>query len=265
MTKEEVRNILIQKLREILSDDTKGSTQIATLVDALREKIIQEGIPPHEHWKIHNLILEIINEWYRAGVIYFSKPDDPYVGYPFVTVTDFGKECLEQNNCLPYDPEGYIRELQRQNPLLDGVTLAYVRESISTYNSEHLLSSTITLGVASENLILALIDSFINAISDAARKQVLERRLENLVISRKYEEFRNELRTYERSLPRELTRDLDTYLDQVFHFIRMSRNSAGHPTGRAVSKNVAYSNLQIFAEYSKRICELTDYFSNHQI
>lgn len=265
MTKEEIRNNLLQKLKDILEEQPKGYSQMTTMVDSIREYIKQEDIPAHEHWKLHNDVFEIVNEWYRAGVIYFGKPDDPSASSPWFTVTKFGRECLETGNLLPYDPESYVQELQQQNPLLDDITLIYIRESISAYNSERLLSCTITLGVASENIIIDLIDSFVGAIKDEGTKKRLIKKMKKLSISAKYKVFRLELKNYKKVLPEDLVKELETYLDQIFNFIRINRNQAGHPTGKAVSKKVAYSNLQIFAEYSLVVSKLNDYLIHNKI
>ncbi len=64
-----------------------------------------------------------------------------------------------------------------------------------------------------------------------------------------------------KSLSRELQKDWEIYLDGVFNFIRLNRNSAGHPTGKALNAKVVYANLQIFADYSEYIFRLIKHFS----
>lgn len=238
---------------------------MTNLIDPFRQEFRNMGITPNQEWTIHNWVFEIVNEWQRAGVIYFGLAEDPNSGHPFITITDFGKECIESGNFIPYDPDGYINELKSKVPSLDDVTLAYLRESIATYNSEHLLSCNITLGTASENMILVLIDAFIKAIADPNLKNSFERRIEGKGIYAKYNEFRSELDRFKSKIPADLTREIETYLDQTFQFIRINRNKTGHPTGISVNKKVAYSNLQVFAEYSKRVFELMDYLSKNQI
>lgn len=264
MNKEEIRNKLLQELKEILDENSKGITQMGHFVDCVRKEIDQNTPIPDQE-SLHQYVFEIVNEWVRAGVLFFGRPDDPNTHAPWLTITEFGRECLQQENLLPYDPDGFVRELQNQVPSLDGITLMYLRESISTYNSEYLLSSTITLGVASEHIMLTLIEAFSESISDPSAKQAFKRRIAEKSIYKKHEEFRRELDNYKTNLPQSLTRDLEVYLDQIFQFIRINRNQAGHPTGQAAGKKVAYSNLQIFAEYSKRIIELIEYFDQSKI
>ena len=153
MKRDDVRNKLLETLRGVIEEKPRGITQMNILVDSIRV-LIPKDTPAYLHTEYHKHVFEIVNEWCRAGIIYFGKPDDPNAGHPWLTITDFGKECIKSGNFLPYDPDGYVRELTSQVPALDGLTITYLRESIATYNSEHLLSSAITLGVASENIIL---------------------------------------------------------------------------------------------------------------
>jgi hypothetical protein len=173
-----------------------------------------------------------------------------------------GTECFEQNNILPYDPDGYLREFTRQVSNVDQITLSYLGESVTAYNRDLLLSSTITLGVASENMILLLIESFTQAIADTARRTRLEEKLRDKFISTQFGIFRPELAQFESQLPTNLKRDLDTYLDGVFNFIRLNRNQAGHPTGNRTTKKIALHNLQVFVDYAKRVFALIEYLNN---
>lgn len=265
MTKEEVKNLLLQELKKVLEEEPRGYTQMNRMADIIRSVINRDNIPPHEHWQLHNYVFEVVNEWYRAGVIHFGRPDDPNSGTPWFTITDFGKECLKSDNFLPYDPDKYIVELQSQVPLIDNTALIYLKESIATYNREQLLSSAITLGVASEHIILTLIESFMNAINNPKVKAAFNRKIGSRSIYKKYQSFREELEKFSKKLPSDITKDLEVQLEGVFNFIRLNRNQAGHPTGTIPSKKIVSSNLQIFAEYSKKAYQLIDYFNKNKI
>ncbi len=266
MTRDEIKNKLLDILKETLAQENpnKGITQMNTLVDSIRE-LIPQDTPSHLHVEYHRHVFEIVNEWHLAGILHFGRPDDPNSGHPWITITEFGKECIQTGNFLPYDPEGYIRELQAQVPSLDDVSITYIRESISTYSREHLLSATITLGVASENIVLNLIDTFADAIQDPQKQTSLKKSIEDKSIYARYKIFMTELKKYSNQISKDLTKDLESQLDAVFNFIRITRNQAGHPTGQTPSKKVVGSNLQIFAEYSKRVFDLINYFQTNKL
>lgn len=264
MQKEEIKNILIQELKRLLADTrSNGVTQMYTLCEIVERQAEQPLLDPAK-WALDKIVYEIVNDWQRSGIVFFGKPGEQSNNW--VVITDFGKQCIVSGNFIPYDPEGYIRELQSKVPSIDDVTLTYICESIATYNSEHLLSSTITLGAASENMILSLIEVFTNAIVDPTKKAEFEKKVNKKnSIAYKYEEFEKELELYKRQPPLNTMQDYSSIIGQIFTFVRINRNNAGHPTGKKVDKTVAYSNLQIFASYAKQIFDLIEYFSTHQI
>jgi hypothetical protein len=49
-------------------------------------------------------------------------------------------------------------------------------------------------------------------------------------------------------------------LDSVLDLLRITRNEAGHPTGRRVDSNEAYINLQMFGRYLTKLYDLRAFF-----
>jgi hypothetical protein len=180
--------------------------------------------------------------------------------YPWVTITEYGKELFAHEDLLPYDPEGYIKALRASVPEIDDVTLAYAGEAISAFNRRNLLSATLTLGVASENLMLLLIEAYAKWLKDPKRQASLQKRIADRWIYTQYREFKQEFSSDVKALPKELQGDWETYLDGVFNFIRVNRNAAGHPTGKQQNAKVVYANLQIFADYARYIFDLIKFF-----
>jgi len=261
MEDHEFRNELFKYFKIVISSN-KSVTHMVEIEHHLKK------ISPEKQWDEKEVIFkarEIINEFMNNNLLMWGYGNSMGETVPWLTVTNFGKRCIEEENILPYDPEGYINALIQQVPSIDAITLEYLKESIQTYNKNCLLSSNITLGTASENIINNLIETFTNAISDAGRKADFERRTNTWIIYTRYKEFINEFNTVKSTLPHELKKDVEVYLDGMFNFIRLNRNQAGHPTGKRLNKKIIYSNIQIFSEYSQRIFDLIDYFNNNSI
>lgn len=53
-------------------------------------------------------------------------------------------------------------------------------------------------------------------------------------------------------------------LDSVLDLLRITRNEAGHPTGRVVDRDEAFINLQMFARYLKKLYQLRAFFRQSQ-
>ena len=265
MDRQEIRNHIVRYFRQQLSQMTTPARhpqiQMGHL-NGLFEEVLK-GVSHLEREEVFSIAREIVHELMNMGALYPGQRGQIYGSdfYPWLTITEYGKELFASEDWLPYDPEGYLKAVKANVPEIDDVTLAYVGESISAFNRRNLLSATLTLGVASENLMLLLIEAYVGWMKDAKRKAALQKKIADRWIYTQYKEFKQEFSRDVKALPKELQGDWETYLDGIFNFIRMNRNSAGHPTGKELSAKVVYANLQIFADYTRYIFDLIKFFS----
>ena len=263
MEREEIKNKLIEYFKQQGpppdNPHKRPQIQMGNLYSLFRDSI--QDVPNYQHDATYSIIREIIQEFINNGFLYPGLPADQNSGYPWLSITEYGKEAFQQEDWLPYDPEGYIKALKEKVPNIDNITLAYIGESITAYNRRHLLSATLTLGVASENLMLLLIENYLNWIKDTKRKAAFKKKIKDRFIYTQYKKFKLEFVNDIKNLPKELQGDWETYLDGVFNFIRLNRNSTGHPTGKKLNAKIVYANLQIFSEYTSYIFSLIKHFS----
>jgi len=263
MDREQIRNKIFQIFKQQVEWSEKNPNQTQQFQISLHEwfqDIFTEHIPAWEQNKVFSVAREIIQEWINIGLIYPGKADSASDCFPWLTITEYGKQVIKEENWLPYDPEGYIKTLKERVLDIDDITIAYVGESISAYNRRQLLSATLTLGVASENLMLLLIEAYSKWIKDDIRREKLEAKIKDRFIYTQYKEFKQEFEKDIKNISKQLQGDWETYLEGVFNFIRLNRNSTGHPTGKELDAKVIYANLQIFADYSSYIFRLIKYF-----
>lgn len=251
------RNQLRQELFNYLKRNRE--TQIKSIQNHFYN-VFGTPFQPHEHIEILELIQELINN----GILMVGTNWDNW-RHPWLRVTDYGRHCIEAENLLPFDPEGYINEIKKQIPDLDDVTEAYLSESVATYNRNCLLSATICVGVASEQVILNLVDALVSAIKDQQQKADFKKEIEGRFIYGKYRALREKIGEIKGKLPAKATENLDVYLDGIFNFIRLNRNEAGHPTGAKVSKKTVYANLQVFSDYAEKVYGLIDWLRSNQV
>ncbi len=197
-----------------------------------------------------------MQEFENSGFIYEGQGFHSDSSYPWYTITEYGQEAILKDDWLPYDPDGYLKALKTKVPDIDDITLAYIGEAVSAYNHRHLLSATLTIGVASENLMLLLIEAYANWIPDIGRKARFNKKIEGRFISKQYKEFKKEFLNDAVSFSGDIQANWETYLDGIFNFIRLNRNDAGHPSGKRFDVKVVYANLQVFSEYSQFISRL---------
>lgn len=137
-------------------------------------------------------------------------------------------------------------------------------ESIRTYNINQLLSSTITLGCASERALVILIETYEQTFIDNDAKSSFSKKVSGKFIKAQFDEFDKSFRSIMSSLPYELRENYTNTLTGVFQMIRYNRNNAGHPTGKSVEKETLFANLQVFIPYCKYIYDLIQYFKTNK-
>jgi hypothetical protein len=208
-------------------------------------------LAPGDFAKACDIIWDLIIE----GIVRPGPPASDQ-GWPFFHVTEYGREKIKGGLATPYDPDGYLKRLAASIPGLDDVILAYLEESIRTFRIGCLLSSTTTLGCASEKALILLFDAYGDALSGAMQDKY-RKEIEGRPIKRKFDEFHKRLESH---LMGKLTGDLKEHLDialiALSAVFREMRNDAGHPTGKAVVREQAYANLVVFPVYLKKVYDL---------
>jgi hypothetical protein len=220
----------------------------------------QKYMPSDDREKVRQIVWEFILQ----GILAIGR-DEANPNFPFVSITEHGKKVLESGETLPYDPDGYLRKLKTDIPNLDPIIEMYVAESLQAYLKGLMFSSAVTLGVASEQAFLLLLDTFTNAIADPSTKSSFEKLQDMFQIKPKFDQLKNKLMGIKETLPKKLKEDLESQFDGIFNLIRVTRNDAGHPTGRKIERDVAFVNLRLFIIYCKKTYELIDYFESHPI
>lgn len=208
-------------------------------------------------------VREIIWDLVIERVVTIGYPSNP--AWPFLKLTEYGAQVANSNHPTPHDPSGYLNRIINEVSNIDPVILTYLEESLRTYNVGALLSSTITLGCASEKALLILIEAFATSIRDQKRQEKFINDTNGRQMKRQYDVLMGNLNGIKGHLPGDISEGLDTVLLGVFEMIRNYRNEAGHPTGKSISREQAYANLQVFIPYCKKVYQLKEYFLTNGI
>jgi hypothetical protein len=269
MQMEEARGYVFQALRE------GGWNQFGVLlasVGDLKARAERRPVDPNSYGgrnllteRERNLVLEVVWSLIVQGIL-IPGLNDSNPNWPFLSLTEYGRKCVEEDRVLPHDPDGFLRDFRREVPNVDPTVLEYLTESLQCYVHGLNRSTAVMLGGASEQSVLLMIDSYANSIADATAKQKFESAFEKAQsIFKKYELFERQFASIKQRMPRELTDNVDSLLRGVFDMIRNSRNDAGHPAiGNSVNRDVVYSHLRLFTPYCKRVHDLTAWFAANQ-
>jgi hypothetical protein len=253
-TREELRAAISAHLADAARN--RRHTQRPTLYEFLNRRRLLEERPGETPDDL--VAMEILHELLIAGVIAFGN-NLRDVNPGWIWVTDYGRRVLAEGVLLAYDPDRFLAETGVRIPRLDAIALQYFGEALGAYNRGLLFASSVMLGVASERLMVLLVEAFGDSMHEPVGTR-FRRKTAGRRIHEQFTELRAKLDSRLEELPPALGDDLHAYLDGIFSLIRINRNDAGHPTGTVVARNVLYAHLQAFPTYAERMVGLVEHF-----
>lgn len=208
----------------------------------------------------HKAITEALWELVLQGILYVDS-----IKSGIYNITQFGLQVLNAETPIPYDPDGYLGLLTSEIPDIDEVIFTYVSEAVNAYRHRLYLSATIAIGYASEKALLLLIEAYIGFLPSQKEQESFSKRTTGKFIKTQFEEFQRSLGGQKGRIDKELLDGIDVVISGVFELLRQNRNSTGHPTGKAMSKESVFASLQVFIIYCKRIYSMIAYFKANKI
>lgn len=213
------------------------------------------------------LVWDIVWDLIIEGVIRPGRGDDKYDPKD-LHVTPYGTEVLA-GTTTPYDPDGYLKAIADAVPAVDAIIVTYVGESARTLRANCPLSSTITLGCASERAFLILLNAYadaLNAVDQAKLETALKKALQ---IKKRHDIF---MEWYEKHLEPKLRSgkihpdaitEFESAMTMLFTYFRNIRNDAGHPTGTSFSREMVHSHLVVFPAYLRAMYGIIDWLRSN--
>jgi hypothetical protein len=221
--------------------------------DAYLPQAIQAatGCARHQAWEtLYGLLAD--------GLIYLDPERQPATDNWRWKLSERGLKAVNGGPWEPRDPEGYLLRLRRQVPNLHSIAYQYMQEALRAFNAGCYLACSVMLGVAAEQVFLGVADSMVAALGSSADK--LHKELDNPKSSQnaRFQALRARLEPLRNSLPHDLGDNLT--MDAVADLLRITRNDAGHPNGRPVDEDTAYTHLQMAARYLGKMTALQEHF-----
>ncbi len=251
-----------EELKTFLLDYLRGAPQTQF------ESVLQQGIEPRVGRALTNaevhVVLQLIHELIASHVL-MPGIDRGNAKWPWLSVTDHGREVLQGAGAPVYDYDGYLRDLRTRVQNFDEIVECYLRESLRAYQSNLYLASMVMLACASERAILLLIDAYAASIADTTNRQNFEKRVKKRDISVAYKAFKDSFDSTKGQLGAALpAHDFDMHVDAIFTFIRLLRNSVVHAKELPqLTTAVVYANLQQFSFYVATVFALIDHYSSN--
>jgi hypothetical protein len=259
---EELREVVINVL---LDADENGVDRFEKLLEKTALELCRnDGLEQAEqHYsygsaaRLHpndaELVLEIVWDLFRQGILTMgSNMSNP--GWPWFRLSRFGEYALQHGHYRFHNKAGFMKALRSGAADLSPDAALYLKEAITAFYTDCLLSTCVMLGIAAESEFLRLLDV---AKDSKTFGKHFSRIGDGLSIRAKIWRFAESIKPILSSLPKSATDGLSDTLNTIQSFIRTTRNEAGQPSGaNPPSREQVYVYLQLFIPCAEHLMRL---------
>jgi len=189
-----------------------------------------------ESYERHDVLTlqEVLWELLVQGVLAPGK-NSLNLNLPFVHLTEYGSQCLDDGRILVHDPDHYIARLtETTDAVIDDLVLDSVREALAIFITGSWTASVILLARAAEHLFDRLADALLTTQQhDEAEIQELEA---SPLSSRKRAQAVIQT-LHIRALSAETSESIEPQLNGLLALIQHSRNQDGSPRWPHLSRD----------------------------
>ena len=198
-------------------------------------------------------VLEMSWDLARQGVVTFG-PDASTPDQTALRRSRFSECALRRNPPRYQDSQGFLKALRLETADISPDAALYLREAVTAFYMDCLLSTCVILGIAAEGEFLRLLGAAKNSKSYG---KYFCRIGEDQNIETKILQFRDALKPIQSLLPKPATDELDYNLNSLQSVIRGKRKPLGQRSGaRPPSRDQAYLHLQVFIPFAKQVMRL---------
>lgn len=269
---EEIRHLTLSALKNFKEGTSEtGSLQPVTLIIEVGKESVRQGLAKapssgrYDHFlsdKEHASVREIITNFFAEGILMWgsnrNNPESPFMG-----ITEYGSKVLEADQVIPHDMYGFISKFKEEAPKANKLVIKYLTESLQTYRHNHMLSSSVMLGVSSEAAFNELFDELKKSISDPRRLEKFEKLEKSTSLKDRFDETMKEVNKFKPLLDGKLREDIESHVNGIFELIRNQRNDSSHPTGKDVSRDDMLINLRLFIMYCKSLYKVVKWLKKN--
>ena len=174
-------------------------------------------------------------------------------------LTEYGRLCVQQEQTLPHDSEGYLRALKdRVGSKPDDLIMQYTTEALECFHRNNLRAAVVMLGVAAERSLELLKAAYADSLGGDERAKA-EQKLNARHLRDRFEYLWKRVR--EMDLPSDLQDRLEGDFWGAFQLVRKSRNDAGHFTPVETDKLTALACFASFTGFVDTLSRLVERLS----
>lgn len=192
---------------------------------------------------------------------------------PYFHVTQYGLQCLENRDILPYDPDGYMNKISSIQSI-DEWEKFYIEQSLKCYNADAFEAALIMMGLAGEYLATKLIEKMDALLlkNETSLQATYQTALQNKrVISQRYAEYENILKEVLKQKDssnqckypdlKVLSPLLDGAAKAVYAtYLRLTRNELAHPSGLKMDRIECLTLMTGYIKYCETQHKYLDFY-----
>lgn len=225
----------------------------------LSDRGFEEGVkagPPmggHLEGITERRFREEVWDMIAAGILVPGK-DSTNNEWPFLSLTEPGRDLVENEDPSPADPGGFVTTVDEIVPGEEQRVLLYLREAVGAFNRRLYVAATVMLGVAAEGLILRLADAIEGAFEDPEEgEDWYENNIEQMWALAQFRAVRDKVQDVEDDLPHDLREGFEAHWHSIHTLVRLERNESGHPTGIDRSRDEVQASLLLFPTLARLV------------
>lgn len=222
------------------------------------------ALPPQDE----RILTEILSNLIRQGILVLG-PTLSYAQQNWYTVSFYGEDCLRNDEIIPHDPDGYIALLKSKVPNVDSIIASFLEESVRCFANGCYKAAAVMCGVASERLVFLLATSLSQGISNQTHPQA--KKLESALktpwqIAALEAAIRGIISNSKNLAGWPLTpNELQRFILPTFAWIKVNRDSSGHPSDFRISSVEMRGQLIASIAYSEKIYVLITYLNQKKV
>ena len=199
------------------------------------------------------LVLEIVWDMVRQGILTIGV-NGSNLAAPRLKLSRFGETALRQGPNRFHNNAGFMKTLRCEAADISPDAALDLREAVTAFYTDCLLSSCVMLGMAAESEFLRLLSA---AKTSKTYGRHFSRVGDGLTIGAKISQFREAINPILSLLPKSAVDELDHNLNTIETVIRTGRNESGRPSGaRPPSRDQVYLYLQLFIPFARQAMRL---------
>lgn len=173
--------------------------------------------------------------------------------FPHLHLTEYGKAVIENRDFDPYNSERYFSNLMETNANLVSLEVkTLLLESLQSFKLNCYFSSMVLLGMCVETIFKYFIDKMKNYIKIEISHS----------ITTTFKNILEILEPIKNKMPINIGQNLEFWLNEIFNYIRQTRNEFHQPIVNIFSREEVYSALLKFPYQLSKLNSLLSYFKD---